>query len=112
MSESATTEQAMMSPPTYVSWSRRIAAIVALAGAGSCLAPDDPRSGQPDASAGSSSVPAEDLDRSAPATIRNTTPATEAVDVSGSEPLVVEFTRPMAVTSLTSESVTLVGPTG
>jgi hypothetical protein len=44
--------------------------------------------------------------------IQDSTPAAEATGVRGQDPLVVRFNKRMAVTSLTGQSITLVGPAG
>ena len=44
--------------------------------------------------------------------MQGSTPAAEAAGDSGRMPLIVRFTRPMAAASLSTQSVTLVGPTG
>ncbi|HZJ63349.1 MAG TPA: RHS repeat-associated core domain-containing protein [Kofleriaceae bacterium] len=48
----------------------------------------------------------------APPALQSSTPAAEATGVSGHTPLIVRFTRPMARASLSTQSVTLIGPTG
>lgn len=53
-----------------------------------------------------------DLDGPQPPAIESTTPAAEATGVSGRNPLIVQFTKHMAEASLTSRSITLVGPAG
>lgn len=85
----------------------RIAAVVAAAcGAAVLMVADSPRA-QPSAS----SLTSQPGDTQSPA-IQSSTPAAEATGVSGQDPLVVRFNKPMAVASLTSLSITLVGPNG
>jgi RHS repeat-associated protein len=79
------------------------------AGAGAPRA--QPRAVAPPAGPGSG-APVRGPDSQSPPAIASTTPAAEATGVSGRGPLIVRFTRRMALTSLSPQSVTLIGPAG
>ena len=85
---------------------RPLGVAVALVCGGLFTATEAPRA-QP-----SADPAAQDLDGSQPPTIESTRPAAEATGVSGRNPLSVQFNKHMAEASLSSRSITLVGPAG
>jgi RHS repeat-associated protein len=104
----AITKRAMTKRSRASRTARRVAAAGVVVCIGAVLTVADPaltRSSQ------SAMIPSA-AGAATPPALQGSTPAAEATGVSGRIPLVVRFTRPMAAASLSTQSVTLLGPIG